>query len=88
MSYGLVKGVYIGTEACAALVLHAVKLGVYGGYALLTPTAVATGALIGLVMIAGSYLGKRLVDRLPEGIFPVLVEVALVVSGLQLLRTG
>ena len=88
LSYGLVKGAYIGTEAATALVMHAVKLGVYGGYALLTPTAVTTGALIGLVMIAGTYLGKRLVDRLPERVFPLLVEAALVVSGLLLLLAG
>jgi uncharacterized protein len=88
LSYGLVKGAYIGTEAATALVMHAVKLGVYGGYALLTPAALATGALIGLVMIAGTYLGKRFVDRLPERVFPVLVETALVVSGLQLLLAG
>ena len=88
LSYGLVKGAYIGTEAAAALVMHAVKLGVYGGYALLSPAALATGVLVGLVMIAGSYVGKRLVDRLPERVFPLLVEAVLVVSGLQLLFTG
>jgi uncharacterized membrane protein YfcA len=88
LSYGLVKSAYIGTEAGTALVMHAVKLGAYGGYALLTPAALATGALIGLVMIAGTYLGKRLVDRLPERVFPVLVEAALVVGGLQLLLAG
>jgi uncharacterized protein len=55
---------------------------------LLSLTALATGVLVGLVMIAGSYVGKRLVDRLPERVFPLLVEAALVVSGLQLLLTG
>ena len=85
LSYGLVGGAYIGTEALTALTMHAMKLVVYGGATLLTPAAVAKGLAIGLVMIAGSYVGKRLLERLPPNVFPRLVEAALVVSGLQLL---
>jgi uncharacterized protein len=84
LSYGLVRGAYIGTEACTALLMHVVKVVVYGRYTLLDLRSAASGIAIGLVMIAGTYAGKKLVDRLPERVFPRLVEVALVVSGLQL----
>jgi uncharacterized protein len=37
LTYGLSGGAYIGTEALTALTMHAVKLTVYGGAAVLTP---------------------------------------------------
>jgi hypothetical protein len=33
--------------------------------------------------VLGTYLGKRLLDRLPAHLFPLLIEAALVLSGLQ-----
>jgi len=88
LSYGLLGGAYLGTEALTALTMHAVKLVVYGGAALLTLVAVVQGMAIGVVMIVGTYLGKRVLDRLPPLVFQTLVELALVISGLQLLLTG
>ena len=44
--------------------MHAVKLIVYGGAAVLTVDAIGQGLAIGLIMIAGTYLGKRLLDRI------------------------
>ena len=88
LAYGLVKSAYIGTEALATVIMHIVKLGVYGGSSLLTSASVMTAAAIGIVMIGGSYVGKRLLDRLPERIFPFLIEGVLVVSGLQFLAFG
>jgi uncharacterized protein len=58
---------------------------VYGKLALLDLAAWGVGIGVGLVMIGGTYAGKRLVDRLPERVFPRLVEVVLVISGIQLL---
>jgi uncharacterized membrane protein YfcA len=37
------------------------------------------------VLILGSYVGKRILDRVPERIFPRIIEAVLLVSGLQLL---
>jgi hypothetical protein len=85
LAYGLIKGAYIGTEALATSVMHGVKLVGYGGYALLSGTGAAIGLLIGLVMIAGSFAGKRLLDRLPDRVFPWIIEAVLVISGLQFL---
>jgi uncharacterized membrane protein YfcA len=88
LSYGLLGGAYIGTEAVTALTMHAVKLVVYGGAAVLTVAAIGQGLAIGVIMIAGSYLGKHILDRMPPRLCPVLVEIVLVVSGLQLLIAG
>lgn len=88
LSYGLVKGAYIGTEALTAVVMHAVKLGVYGGYALLDGRSLALGLAVGGVLLLGAALGKRLLDRVPARRFPRLIEGILVVSGAQLLLLG
>jgi uncharacterized membrane protein YfcA len=85
LSYGLVKSAYIGTEALATVVMHVVKLAAYQGMAILTPRAVATGLALGPIMIAGSYVGKRILDRLPERVFVVIIELVLVGTGVWFL---
>lgn len=88
LAFGLVKGAYIGTEALTAVVMHATKLGAYGGTSVLNGTNVGRGLLIGGVLVLGSYLGKRIVDEVSERAFALLVELALVVGGLYLLASG
>ena len=88
LSYGLVSGAYIGTEASTAVVMHLVKVVVYGRFALLDLASIATGLAIGVVLIVGSYVGKRLLVRVPTTVFPQIVEAVLIVSGLQLLVVG
>jgi uncharacterized membrane protein YfcA len=39
-------------------------------------------------MIAGSWIGKRIVDRLPEQIFVAVIEVVLIVTGVAFLVFG
>jgi uncharacterized membrane protein YfcA len=85
LSHGLVAGAYIGTEALTAVTMHLVKVSIYGGYALLSGASVAVGLAIGVVMVLGSYLGTLLLARVPERLFPVIIEVVLVISGIQLL---
>ena len=88
LAYGLVKGAYIGTEAMATVVFHVTKLGVYGGYALLGAGTLGIGAAIGVVMFAGSYVGKRLLSRVPESFFPYIVEGVMVLAGLTFIVCG
>ena len=81
LAYGLVKGAYIGTEALATVVMHVVKLGAYTGMAILTGRAVVAGVALGPIMIGGSWVGKRIVDRLPERVFVAIIELVLVGAG-------
>jgi len=39
-------------------------------------------------MIAGSFTGKRIVDRLPERVFVVVIEGVLIIAGLIFLIGG
>jgi uncharacterized membrane protein YfcA len=88
LGYGLVRGAYIGTEALATVVIQLVKLGTYAGVTVLTPTALVAGAALAPLMILGSAAGKRLVDRLSDRVFVLIVEAAMLVSGLAFLVGG
>lgn len=88
LAYGLVKGAYIGTEATATVVMHVTKLAAYGWADILSAASVGIGLALGPVMILGSYLGKRIVDRLPERVFVTIIEATLVIAGLVFLIGG
>ncbi len=85
LSYGLVKGAYIGTEALATVVMHVTKLVAYGGTSILTLTNTTVGLALGPIMIFGSFVGKRIMDRLPERLFVAIIETTLIVAGIWFL---
>lgn len=88
LAFGLVKGAYIGTEALSTVVMHIVKLVAYRQGSLLGLAPVVAGLALGPIMILGSWAGKRIVDRLPDWVFVVLIEVTLVAAGLLFLIRG
>ena len=88
LAYGLVKGAYIGTEALATVVMHVAKLAAYGGAALLTARVILVGLALGPVMVGGSWTRKRIVDRLPERVFVLLIEITMGAAGLLFLVKG
>ncbi len=88
LAYGLVKGAYIGTEAFATVVMHVTKLVAYGGTSILTSANVMAGLALGPIMVFGSFVGKRVLDRLPERVFVWLIEATLILAGLGFLIGG
>jgi hypothetical protein len=88
LAAGLLKSAYIGTEAAATVVMHVTKLVAYGIAALLSVAVLAVGLVMAPAMIAGSWIGKRIVDRLPERVFVAVIEVVLVVTGIAFLVFG
>ncbi|MDV2989942.1 MAG: sulfite exporter TauE/SafE family protein [Dehalogenimonas sp.] len=88
LAYGLVKGAYIGTEAMTTVVMHITKLGVYGGYNLLSLNTVLIGLSIGAVMFLGTFLGKQLLDRVSDRVFPYIIEGVLLISGILFIVGG
>ncbi len=88
LAYGLIKGAYIGTEAFATVVMHVTKLVAYGGMSVLTLNGVVAGLALGPIMIFGSFVGKKILDRLPELLFVLLIEGTLLVAGLGFLIFG
>lgn len=88
LAYGLIKGAYIGTEALSTVVMHVFKLIAYHHSSILPLHAVLAGLSIGPVMILGSYLGKRILDRLPEKVFVWIIEATLLIAGVGFLWKG
>lgn len=88
LAYGLVRGAYIGTEALATVTMHVTKLSVYGGYSLIDLNVGLVGVAIGTVMFAGSYLGKRILNRLPAARFPLIIDAVLLAAGLLFVIRG
>jgi uncharacterized membrane protein YfcA len=88
LAFGLVKGAYIGTEALSTVVMHITKLVAYHQTGILTQAGVLIGLVMGPVMIFGSFLGKHVVDRLPDRVFVAIIELVLVVAGLLFLIRG
>ena len=85
LSYGLLKGAFIGTEALGTALMHITKLSSYQGFGAMSPAIWLTGLLIGPVMIAGSYTGKQVLDRIPVHVFIWTVEAAIVLFGIWFL---
>jgi len=85
LAYGLRKSAYIGTEAACTVVMHVTKLIAYGGGGILVGNAILTGLALAPIMVVGSFIGKRILDRLPERAFVTLIELVLVASGTLLL---
>lgn len=88
LAFGLVKGAYIGTEALSTVVMHVTKLVAYRSTAVLTAADVWIGLALGPMMILGSYMGKRILDRLPEQVFVLLIEALLLIAGIGFLIRG
>ena len=85
LAYGLRRAAYIGTESVCAMAMHVTRGGVFARYSLLSWDMVALGCVLGGTMFLGSWLARRVVDRLSERLFLWLVEGMLVIVGLQFL---
>ena len=85
LAFGLRKAAFIGTEAVCGMVMHITRGAMFARYSLLTWETVALGCVLGGTMFAGSWMARRLLDRMSERVFLWIVEGLLVVAGLQIL---
>jgi uncharacterized protein len=88
LAYGLMKGAYIGTEALATVVMHVFKMVSYGLSDLLNSRTLIAGVLLGPIMILGSFIGKKVVDALPERVFVLVIDATLIAAGALFLIKG
>ena len=85
LALGLTRGVYIGTEAASALTMHLAKIATYGAGDLLTSQVLLLGAALTPATLLGAWAGKKIVGRISERVFVLLVEVGLVAAGVLFL---
>lgn len=88
LAFGLVRGAYIGTEALGTAIMHVTKMATYGAAQVFSAKAVMYGLALMPVMVAGSFVGKRVVDRVSSRAFVVLIEAVLVSFGVWFLLRG
>ncbi len=82
LDYGLAGSAYIASEAMTAVIMHITKGIVYSKFALLDRDTFIIGLAMGLVMVFGSFIGKRIIDRLPRIWFTRIVEAVVLVTGI------
>ena len=81
LAVGLTRAAYIGTEAASALTMHLTKIATYGVGDLLTGQVWLYGAALTPATLLGAWVGKKLVGRISDRVFVLLVEIGLVVAG-------
>jgi uncharacterized protein len=80
LSLNLPPQAYVASEAVTAVLMHLTKSIIYGRYAALTLADFFQGLALGGSLVAGSWTGRKLIDRLPAKGFALLVEILLVAS--------
>ena len=85
LAYGLTRAAYIGTEAASAVTMHLSKIAAYGAGDLLTGRALLFGVALTPATLAGAWVGKKIVGRISDRVFVLLVEIGLVAAGLLFL---
>lgn len=85
LNMGLVRGAYLGTDGFSSLLAGLSKTGGYAREGLLPTHALLYGGALGLFMMGGSFLGRRLVDHLSGERFTKIVEAAVLAIALFLI---
>jgi len=88
LAFGLMKGAYIGTDALATVAMQTSKLFVLEDAQLLGQREITVGLTLVPFMIAGTLLGRSLLDRVSERTFSLIVEIMILTAGLNFLVRG
>jgi uncharacterized membrane protein YfcA len=79
---------YIASEAVTALAMHAVKLAVYRRFTPFDAHFWTLALALGAAVIAGTWVSRRLAERLPVAWFRGFITILLAAVGLFLAITG
>jgi hypothetical protein len=84
-AYGLVKGAFLSTEAASSLVMMVSKIVTFQQLGALPLAALVQGLIVGASVMAGSFIGKAIVQRMSVQTFQWLLDAMLLCAGLTLL---
>lgn len=85
LAYGLTKGAFLSTEAVSSLALMVSKVATFRTLGALPLSAIAKGLIVGSSVMAGSFVGKAIVQRMSVGLFDRVLDALLLGSGLAML---
>jgi uncharacterized protein len=85
MSYGLVKGAFLATEAAGSLAVYGTKVAVFKHFGALPLHVVFDGLITGSALMTGSFAARSIVVRMSPRTFKLVVDGLMLSSGLSLL---
>lgn len=85
LSYGLVKGAFLATEAASSLGVYISKAVVFRTFGALPADIIAEGLITGSSLMAGAFLAKRFVLKLEPERFRLVMDGLMLVSGATML---
>lgn len=85
LAHGLARGAYIGTDALATTLMQLCKLSVFGAANILETNSLTSGLTLVPFMIGGAFAGKKVVDRISESLFVLIIDITLLVAGINFL---
>ena len=81
LAYGLVKGAYLSTEALSSAFVYFTKSVVFWEGGALPLDMLVSGLIVGSSLMVGSWLAKRLVERMTPGDFRFVMDILLLLAG-------
>ena len=88
LSYGLLKGAFLATEAASSLFIYLSKVVTFHEFGALPAEVLLQGLIVGASLMAGTFAGKALVLRMSAAAHGHVLDGLLVCSGLALLWTA
>lgn len=88
LSYGLLKGAFLATEAASSLFIYLSKVVTFHEFGALPVDVLLQGLIVGASLMAGTFAGKALVLRMSAAAHGYVLDGLLVCSGLALLWTA
>jgi uncharacterized protein len=88
LTLGLPPVAYIASEATTALVMHGVKTFVYQSTLTIDPKVWLLAGLMGLAMILGTWVSKKVIERLDPKKFQIFVSGLLILMAAYMIIHG
>ena len=88
LSLNLTPVSYIASEAVTAIAMHASKTIVYQKYLGIGLYELGIGLFMGIAMVIGAWVGKKVIVKMPKEKFVKFVSVLLLIIGVQMLIFG
>ena len=88
LAYGLTASAYISTSALGMGMIQVPKLIIFGSGDLITVRVLALGIGLGAIAAVSAVLGRVILRRVPEHVFPRIITAMLLISGVVFLIRG
>jgi len=88
LALGLPPVACVARDATTAVAMHTVKAGVYGGMMTFAHTFWALGIALRTVMVLGTWVAKRVIQRVPRQAFERYVAALLIIIAVYMIVRG